>query len=72
MIDNQYEWVKKNYISNIRRIQNDVLETIYEFKFVRDDRKKITKSKTRKNGDTRVRNQGDYVNTSDDVEKLNN
>ena len=56
MIDNQYERVKTNHVLNLQRIQNDVLKTIYELELIEYDRKKITKLKTEKNKNIRIRN----------------
>ena len=45
---------------------------IYEFKFIENDRKKIIESKTRKNENTRVRNQSGHINTLNNVKKSDN
>ena len=72
MVSNEHGRIRTNHLPNVRRIQDDVSGTIYESQFIRNDDGKTTKSETRKNENTRIRNQDGHVNTSNDVERLSN
>ena len=72
MVNNKHEWVRTNHVSNLRGIQNSISETIHEFQLIKNNNGKITELKTRKNEDIKVRNQGGYVDVSNNVRKLSN
>ena len=71
MVNDEYGRIRTNHVPNVREIQDDISGTVYGSQPIRNDSGKTTEPKTRKNGNTEVRDQSGHVSPPDDVEEPN-